>query len=72
MEDRNVCPRTFLCDIDNLGAFFVSRQHQGGPFERLGPLRSCGRTPTGQVAQQRVCVVDGQGTKPIFRRLRLK
>jgi hypothetical protein len=72
IEDRNFCTRNFLCDIDNLGAFFVSRQHQGLPFEILGPLRSCGRTPTGQVAQQCVCVVDGQGTKPIFRRLRLK
>ena len=59
IEDRNFCTRTFLCDIDNLGAFFVSRQHQGLPFELLGPLHSCGRTPgPGQVAQQRVCVVD--------------
>lgn len=72
IEDRNFCTRNFLCDIDNLGAFFVSRQHQGLPFEILGPLRSCGRTPTGQVAQQRVCVVDGHSTKHIFRRLRLK
>src|SRR6266568_8748228 len=71
IEDRNVCTRNFLCDLDNLGAFFVSRQQQGLPFEILGPLRSCGRTPTGQVAQQRVCVVDGHGTKQIFRRLRL-
>ncbi len=54
-EDRNFCTRTFLCDIDNLGAFFVSRQQQGLAFELLGPLRSCGRTPTGQVVQQRVC-----------------
>jgi hypothetical protein len=38
----------------------------------LGPLLLCGRTPTGQVAQQRVCGVDGQGTKHILRRLRLK
>jgi hypothetical protein len=72
IEDRNFCTRNFLCDIDKRGAFFVSRQHQGFPFEILGPLRACGRTPTGQVAQQGVCVVDGQGTKHIFRRLRLK
>src|SRR3989442_2893891 len=72
IEDRNFCPRDFLCEIDNLGAFFVTRAHQGLRFEILGPLRSCGRTPTGQVAQQRVCVVDAQGTKHIFRRLRLK
>jgi len=72
IEDRNFCTRDFLCEIDNLGAFFVTRAHQGLRFEILGPLRSCGRTPTGQVAQQRVCVVDAQGTKHIFRRLRLK
>ena len=29
-------------------------------------------TPTGQVAQQCVCVVDAHGHKHIFRRLRLK
>jgi len=33
IEDRNFCTRNFLCDIDSLGAFFVSRQHQGLPFE---------------------------------------
>src|SRR2546428_3109685 len=27
LEDRNVCIPNFLCDLDNLGAFFVSRQH---------------------------------------------
>jgi len=29
MEDRNFCPRDCLCEIDNLGAFFVTRAHQG-------------------------------------------
>src|SRR5207248_11211264 len=38
----------------------------------LTPLRSYGRTPTGQVAQQRVCVVDAHGHKQFFRRLRIK
>ncbi len=72
IEDRNFCTRDFLCEIDKRGAFFITRQHQGLRFEILGPLRSCGRTPTGQVAQQRVCVVDAQGHKHIFRRLRIK
>ena len=72
IEDRNFCTRDFLCEIDKRGAFFITRQHQGLRFEILGPLRSCGRTPTGQVAQQRVCVVDAQGNKHIFRRLRIK
>jgi IS4 transposase len=72
IEDRNFCTREFLCAIDNRGAFFVTREHQGLPFEILSPLCSCGRTPTGQLAQQRVCVVDTQGNKHIFRRLRIK
>lgn len=72
IEDRNFCTREFLCEIDSRGAFFVTREHQGLPFEILGPLRAGGRTPTGEVAQQRVRVVDAQGTPHVFRRLRLK
>lgn len=72
IEDRNFCTREFLCEIDSRGAFFVTREHQGLPFEILGPLRACGRTPTGEVAQQRVRVVDAQGHPHVFRRLRLK
>src|SRR6266540_3185078 len=71
IEDRNFCPRDFLGEIDNRGAFFVTREHQGLPLEMLSPLRPCGRTPTGQIAQQRVCVVDTQGHKHICRRLRM-
>src|SRR5437764_10918287 len=72
IEDRNFCTRACLCEIDKRGAFCVTREHQGLPFEILTPLRSYGRTPTGQVAQQRVCVVDTHGHKHIFRRLRIK
>jgi hypothetical protein len=72
IEDRNFCTREFLCEIDSRGAFFVTREHQGLPFEILGPLRACGRTPTGEVAQQRVRVVDAHGTPHVFRRLRIK
>jgi hypothetical protein len=72
IEDRNFCTREFLCEIDNQGACFVTREHQGLPFEILSPLRSCGRTPTGQLAQQRVCVRDEQGNRHVFRRLRIK
>jgi hypothetical protein len=72
IEDRNFCTREFLCEIDSRGAFFVTREHQGLPFEILGPLRACGRTPTGEVAQQRVRVRDAQGNPHVFRRLRIK
>src|SRR2546430_15378238 len=72
MEDRNSCPRAFLCELDKRGAFCVARAHQGWPCEILPPLRSYGHTPTGQVAQQRVCVVETQGHQPLLRRLRIK
>ena len=72
IEDRNFCTRDFLCDIDNRGAFFITREHLGLKFKILGALRSCGRTATGEVAQQRVQVVDQQGQAHIFRRVRIK
>jgi IS4 transposase len=72
IADRNFCTRAFLCEMDTRGGFFVIRQHQGLPFEILSPLRSDDRTPTGHLAQQRVCVVDEHGAKHVLRRLRLK
>lgn len=71
IADRNFCTRAFLTDIDTRGGFFVIREHQGLPWEMVSPLRACGRTPTGQLAQQRVCVVDAQGQQHLFRRLRI-
>jgi IS4 transposase len=72
MADRNFCTRDFLCDLDQRGAGFVIREHQGLPFEILTPLRPLGRVETGKIAEQRVRVVDGQGVAHEFRRLRLK
>lgn len=72
IADRNFCTRAFLAEIDTRGGFFVIREHQGLPCEIVSSLRACGRTPTGQLAQQRVCMVDEQGHKYVFRRLRIK
>ena len=72
IEARHFCPGAFLGEIDTRGAFCVTREHPGLPWEILPPRRSYGRTPTGHVAQQRVCVVDAHGHKHLFRRLRLK
>src|SRR6266481_3226053 len=71
IADRNFCTRAFLTEIDTRGGFFVIRAHQGLPWEMVSPLRSCGRTPTGQLAQQCVCVVDAQGHQHLFRRLQI-
>lgn len=72
IADRNFCTRAFLTEIDARGGFFVIREHQGLPCEIVSPLRACGRTPTGHLAQQRVQVVDDQGHTHVFRRLRIK
>ena len=71
IADRNFCTRAFLSEIDSRGGFFVIREHQGLPCELISSLRSRGRTPTGQLAEQRVRVVDEQGHKHVFRRLRI-
>ena len=72
IADRNFCTRDFLCDLDQRGASFIIREHQGLPFEILSALRPLGRVETGKIAEQRVRVVDGQGVAHTFRRLRIK
>jgi len=72
IADRNFCTRDFLCDIDNRGAGFIIREHQGLPFEIRTPLRRLGRVETGKIAEQQVRVMDGQGVVHTFRRLRIK
>ena len=71
IADRNFCTRAFLGEMDTRGGFFIIRQHQGLPFEIVSPLQSYDRTPTGDIAQQRVCVVDEHGAKHVLRRVRL-
>jgi hypothetical protein len=72
IEDRHVCTREFLGEIDHRGAGFIVRQHESLPFEILSALRPCGRIETGHVAEQRVRVYDRQGHAHGLRRLRIK
>jgi hypothetical protein len=72
MQDRNFCPCAFLCEMDRRGAGFITRQHEGLPFEVVNTLRSVGRIETGHVAEQRVQVWDAQGDVHLFRRIRVK
>ncbi len=51
-KDRNVCTRNLLCNLDNRGAFFITRAHLGLKFALLDARRTCGRTETGSVAHQ--------------------
>jgi hypothetical protein len=72
IADRNFCTCALLCDLDQRGACFIIRQHEGLPFESVNVLRSVGRIETGHVAEQRVQVRDAQGGTHLFRRIRVK
>jgi hypothetical protein len=72
IQDRNFCTCAFLCEIDQRGAAFITRQHEGLPFDIVSGLRSVGRIETGHVAEQRVQVWDAQGNAHLFRRIRVK
>jgi hypothetical protein len=72
IQDRNFCTCAFLCEIDQRGAAFITRQHAGLPLETVNVLRSVGRIETGHVAEQRVQVRDAQGDTHLFRRIRVK
>jgi hypothetical protein len=72
IQDRNFCTCVFLCELDRRGACFITRQHEGLPFEPVNVLRSVGRIETGHVAEQRVQVRDAQGGTHLFRRIQVK
>jgi hypothetical protein len=72
IQDRNFCTCAFLCGIDQRGAGFITRQHEGLPCEPVNVLRSVGRIETGHVAEQRVQVRDAQGGMHLCRRIRVK
>jgi len=72
IQDRNFCTCAFLCELDQRGASFITRQHAGLPFTMVHAWRSVGRIETGQVAEQQVRVQDAQGHVHLFRRIRVK
>jgi hypothetical protein len=72
IQARNFCPCGLLCEIDRRGAAFITRQHEGRPFEPVHVLRSVGRLETGHVAEQRVQGWDAQGGAHLLRRIRVK
>ena len=72
IQDRNFCTCAFLGEIDRRGAGFITRQHEGLPFEMVNVLRSVGRIETGHVAEQRVQGRDTQGGAHLFRRIRVQ
>jgi hypothetical protein len=72
IQDRHFCTCAFLCEIDSRGACFITRQHEGLPFDVVNRLRPVGRIETGRVAEQRVQVWAAQGRAHLFRRIQVK
>jgi Transposase DDE domain len=75
IADRNFCVRTLVFRIQRSGAFFLVRRHESNlPFQPVGPLKSKGRCPTGQVFEQVILVDDPQaeGVRHRLRRIVLE
>jgi len=69
IADRNFCTILLLFGIVQRSAFFLIRQHANLPFEPMGPLKSCGRTDTGEVFEQMVTLTDSEGSVLNVRRV---
>lgn len=73
--DRNFCVRTFLFRILRAEAFFLVRRHGSTlPYEPIEPLRSVGRSDTGEVFEQPIWVDDPEceGRRYRLRRIALR
>jgi Transposase DDE domain len=71
IEDRNFCTLGFLCGIADRQAYFVTRQHQGLPWEEVTALKPAGRVDGAEVWRQRVRLVNADGTILFAWRLQL-
>jgi hypothetical protein len=70
LMDRNLAPKGFQWGLLARGAHFLTRAHEQLRFTPLEPMHPVGRCATGQVAEQRVRVEDGEHTWEL-RRLRV-
>jgi IS4 transposase len=73
--DRNFCVRTFLFRIHRAEAFSLVRWHRSTlPFEPVEPLRSVGRSDTGEILEQPIWVDDPEreGRRYRLRRIVLR
>ncbi len=71
MMDRNFCVRNFLHGIAAQDAYFVTRQHQGLPWQADGEERFVGLSASGPLFEQEILVSDRDGNPRRFRRLRI-
>jgi IS4 transposase len=72
MADRNFCVLMFLQGIARQGGCFLIREHKGLTWKSAGNLRSCGRSGTGRVREQRIMVMNEKGEPWYLRRVVLQ
>lgn len=72
IADRNFCTQKFLLGIARRLGFFIIREHKGLTWETAGKLRFQGRIQGARVREQRIRLVDEQGTAWTLRRVLLQ
>jgi hypothetical protein len=72
IADRNICTLNWVAMVDQALAAFVVRQHACFPLEPLEEFRVVGRSPTGEVSEQRIEVKLPCGQIRQWRRVRVK
>jgi hypothetical protein len=71
--DRNFCTMDFLGGIADQEAFFLIRQHsQNLRYELCGRRKKIGRTDTGVVYEQEMCLYPVEGDPWLIRRITVK
>ena len=72
VADRNFATADFLTGLEQRGAFFVMREHQGGfRWSPEAPMVVAGSSETGEVSEQPICFTDKAGKQHHWRRIRV-
>jgi IS4 transposase len=72
IADRNFCTIDFMVGIGIRMGKFVIRQHGQLKGELIGTRKAKGKTPTGQVYEQKIRMVDAKGKTHTLRRVTVK
>lgn len=72
IADRNFCTAGFLTGLAERGAYALIREHAGLRYTPLEPMRDCGRTATGTVAEQWVYLGPPDPPGLRLRRIRIR
>jgi hypothetical protein len=69
IADRNFCTIDFMTGIDARGSRFIIRQHGTLHGELIGKRKFKGKTKTGKVYEQPLCITDARGKTLTLRRI---